>query len=57
MKMQTDVHSHVKVANALVCQVEHFGFKVFNSIANHLTKPCVRHLDKAEFGSLKSYST
>lgn len=55
--MQTDDCSHVEVVNPLVCQAEHFGLQVFNSAADHFTVLCVTHLDKAQFGSLESYST
>ena len=49
--MQTDDHSHVKVANPLGGQTGHFVLTVFNSASDDLIMPCVTHFDKAEFWS------
>jgi len=55
--MQTDDHSHVKVANPLGGQTGHFVLTVFNSASDDLIMPCVTHFDKAEFWSWVPYST
>lgn len=43
-EMQTDNYSHVKVANPLGCQAEHFCLKFFNIGADHLTMASVTQL-------------